>query len=52
VTQGEAHNIGNRCATLQFSNYSKKQDKNQPLLKRFKGGLFLVRRFFALFAVA
>ena len=35
-----AANTGSRCTTLQFSSYFKKQDKNQPLLKRFKGVLF------------
>ncbi|WP_373708563.1 hypothetical protein [Kaistella sp.] len=33
-------NSGSRCTTLQFYSYSKKQDENRPLLKRFKGGLF------------
>ena len=31
-------NKGSRCTTLQFFSYFKKQDKNQPLLKRFKRG--------------
>lgn len=28
--------MSNRCTTLSFSNYSKKQDKKRPLLKRLK----------------
>ena len=38
-----ADNMGNRCTTPIFSRLPKIYNKKRPLLKRFKGALFLVQ---------